>query len=258
MHSIKGFLIDLDGVLYVENKVIEGAVDAVNFLQAHPFECRFLTNTTMLSRKALLKKLTHFGFTARELDIFNTCVVAAHWLKLQNVKRLHLLLPKEAQADFSEFEITTENPEAVVVGDLGRGFNFDVLNQAFRLIKNGARLIGLQKNRFWQTLEGLSLDVGAFVAALEYASETEATIIGKPNRAYFEMAVQDMGVPEQEIVMIGDDIFTDIKGANAVGLKSLLVKTGKYQFDSIETVDFKPDWILNSIADLPQWLAKRI
>ncbi|MFQ6112714.1 MAG: HAD-IIA family hydrolase, partial [bacterium] len=124
----------------------------------------------------------------------------------------------------------------------------------FRLIKGGAQLIGLQKNRFWHTLNGLSMDAGAFVVALEYAAETEATIIGKPNRAYFEMAVQDLGLPASNVAMIGDDIYTDILGGQAAGLRTILVKTGKYQFDDLSKVDVKPDWIIESIACLPTML----
>jgi HAD superfamily hydrolase (TIGR01458 family) len=252
MKQLKGFLIDLDGVLYIEGQVIGGAAETVNWLREHGFPFRFLTNTTMRSRKSLVKKLTQMGIQTNLEEMFSTCVVAAHWLKQQGIRRLHLLLPRDAQEDFPDFEITDENPEAVVVGDLGHDFNFEVLNKAFQLIKQGAQLIGLQKNRFWQTLDGLALDVGAFVVALEYASETEATIIGKPNRAYFEMAQQDLGLPASDVAMIGDDIYTDIVGGRAAGLKTILVKTGKYQFDDLNNVDVEPDWIIESIASLPQ------
>ncbi len=154
--------------------------------------------------------------------------------------------------DFSDFEVTSDRPQAVVVGDLGRDVNFDILNAAFLSIKNGARLVALQKNRFWQTKEGLAIDTGAFVAALEYAADVEARLVGKPNRAYFDAALHDLGLPANRVAMVGDDITTDILGAQAVGARTILVKTGRYAFDADKRHDVRPDWILESIADLPE------
>ena len=251
MKSLKGLLVDLDGVLYIEEKLIPGAVETMDWLRDRGYPLRFLTNTTMRSRFSLVEKLRGFGIPAEAQEMFSTCVVAAHWLKAQGVNKVHLLLPRASQEDFADLQVTDDRPEAVVVGDLGSDFSFDVLNHAFRLIRDGARLIALQKNRFWQRQDGLAMDVGAFVAALEYATDTEATVIGKPNRAYFEMALQDLALPASEVAMIGDDIDTDILGGKAVGLKTILVKTGKYAFDEVEKVDCQPDWTLESIADLP-------
>lgn len=257
MTSLKGFLIDLDGVLYVENELIPGAAETVNWLRqaGHPF--RFLTNTTIRSRTALQEKLTGLGIETRAEEIFSTCVVAARWLKQREMQRIHFLLPEEPLKDFTEFEITDRNPDAVVVGDLGKNFNYDVLNRAFRLLKQGAQLVALQKNRFWQTLDGLAMDVGAFVAALEYAAHTEAVVIGKPNRAYFEMALNDMELPAAKVAMVGDDLCTDIKGGRETGLKTILVKTGKFQFDTLSGAEVEPDWIIDSIADLPGLLGSK-
>ena len=121
-------------------------------------------------------------------------------------------------------------------------------------VKRGASLIALQKNRYWQTLDGLSLDVGAFVAALEYGAETEAAVIGKPNRAYFEVAVKDLGLPSHKVGMVGDDIFTDIKGGQAAGLTTILVKTGKFRAEDLASASVQPDYLLSSIRELPEIL----
>ena len=135
--------------------------------------------------------------------MFSTAVVAARWLADQGVLRVQLLLTDDAQKDFNGFQITARRPEVVVVGDLGAEFNFEVLNSAFLAVKDGARLVALQKGRYWQTRNGLALDAGAFVAALEYATETEAELIGKPNRAYFDTALADMGIDPSQVAMIG-------------------------------------------------------
>jgi HAD superfamily hydrolase (TIGR01458 family) len=251
MNNIKGFLIDLDGVLYIEDQVIAGAVETVNWLRDQGFPFRFLTNTTMRSRDSLVAKLLRFGIQADPGEMFSTAVVAAKWLADKGVSRVQLLLTEDAQADFAGFEITASQPEVVVVGDLGEQFTFDILNSAFLAVKAGARLVALQKGRYWQTKNGLAIDAGAFVAALEYATETVAELIGKPNRAYFDMALADIGLDPSQVAMIGDDIYMDINGAQAVGMPTILVRTGKYQFDVDANPSVEPDWTIDSIADLP-------
>lgn len=254
MPPIDGFLIDLDGVLYEDDHVLPGAVDTMRHLRERAYSFRFLTNTTMRSRFALVQKLRELGIEAQPEEMFSTCVVATHWLRRQGISRIHPLVPRAAQEDFAEFQITDDQPEAVVIGDLGNEFNFDVLNHAFRLIRGGARLIALQKNRFWQRNDGLALDVGPFVVALEYAAETKASVIGKPNPAYFETALRDLSLPAERVAMVGDDIENDIAGGQAVGLKTILVRTGKYRVDDVSRSACIPDWTLDSIGDLPALL----
>jgi HAD superfamily hydrolase (TIGR01458 family) len=254
MNTIKGFLIDLDGVVYIEDQLIPGAVETVNWLRRQGFAIRFLTNTTMRSRESLVAKLFRFGINAEAGEMFSTAVVAARWLADKGVARVQLLLTEDARKDFAGFEITDRQPEVVVVGDMGSAFTFDVLNSAFLSVKAGARLIALQKSRYWRTKSGLAIDAGAFVAALEYATETEAALIGKPNRAYFETALADMGLSAFQAAMIGDDVHTDIIGAQAVGMPTILVRTGMYSFDAQKPLSVQPDWTIDSIAGLPDLL----
>ena len=251
MKNMKGFLIDLDGVLYVEDQIIPGSAETVNWLRRQGFQFRFLTNTTMSSRDSLVAKLARFGIPAEPWEMFSTASVAAKWLADKGVSRVQLLLTKDAQKDFVGFEITDRQPDVVVVGDLGSVFSFDILNRAFLAVKAGAQLVALQKGRYWLTKNGLAMDAGAFVAALEYATETEAELIGKPNRAYFEMALVDLGLDPAQVAMIGDDIHLDIVGAQALGMPTILVRTGKYAFDVQQPLPVQPDWIIDSIADLP-------
>jgi len=251
MKKIKGFLLDIDGVIYIENQLIPGAVETVNWLRRQGFPLRFLTNTTMQSRDALVAKLTRFGIAAEAGEMFSTAVVAAKWLADKGISRVLLLLTEDAQKDFAGFDLTPSQPEVVVVGDLGSGFNFDILNRAFLAVKAGAQLVALQKSRYWRTNSGLALDAGAFVAALEYATETEAALIGKPNRAYFDTALADIGLAPSQVAMIGDDLQTDIIGAQAVEMPTILVRTGMYCFSAHKPRPVQPDWTIDSIADLP-------
>jgi len=251
MKNIKGFLIDLDGVFYIEDQPIPGGAESVNWLRRQGFPLRFLTNTTMHSRDTLVAKLSRFGIQAESGEMFSTAVVAAKWLAAKGVSRVQLLLTEDAQKDFTGFEVTQRQPEVVVVGDLGAQFTFDVLNSAFLSVKAGARLIALQKGRYWQKKNGLAMDAGAFVAALEYATETAAELIGKPNRAYFDTALADLGLEPCRVAMIGDSIGADIRGAQALGMPTILVRTGQYIFDAQRPWPAQPDWTIGSIADLP-------
>ena len=244
-------MIDLDGVVYTEDRVIPGAIEAVNRLRKEGFRIRFLTNTTMRSRASLVRKLLQFGIEAEPGEMFSTAVVAARWLAEQGVSRVQLLLTDDAKADFKEFDITDREPAVVVVGDLGSEFTYDILNSAFLSVKAGAKLVALQKGRYWETKNGLAIDVGAFVAALEYATETEAELVGKPNRAYFETALADIGLDPARVAMIGDSIDKDIQGAQAVGIPTILVRTGHYVYDAHKPFPVQADWTIDSIADLP-------
>ncbi len=106
----------------------------------------------------------------------------------------------------------------MIIGDLGAAFGYDVLNHAFRRVMDGAELIALQKNRYWLRAAGLSLDVGPFVAAIEYATRREAYVVGKPSRAFFEQILADLRVEAAAATMVGDDIESDIGGALQAGL----------------------------------------
>ncbi len=251
MNSIKGFLIDLDGVLYIEDQPITGAVETVNWLRQQGFSIRFLTNTTMRSRESLSAKLLRFGIQNESGEIFNTALVAAKRLAAEGVSRVQLLMKADAQREFAAFQITADQPEVVVVGNIGPAFTFDILNKAFVSIKAGARLVALHKSRSWLTSNGLAMDAGAFVTALEYAAETEAELIGKPNRAYFDTALSDMGLDPSQVAMIGDEIYADIVGAQAAGMPTILVRTGKYPYDAQKPLPAQPDWTIDSIAHLP-------
>jgi len=142
----------------------------------------------------------------------------------------------------------------VIVGDLGAAFGYDVLNRAFRQVIDGAELIALQKNRYWLRADGLALDVGPFVAALEYATGREAFVVGKPARGFFDEVLRDLGVDAGAAAMIGDDVESDIGGALAAGLAAILVRTGKYRKDAARAAGIEPTATVDSIADVPALL----
>jgi HAD superfamily hydrolase (TIGR01458 family) len=253
---IRALLIDLDGVLYVEDEPIEGAVEAVARLRAAGLGLRFVTNTTARSRSHTLTKLDRLGFGVADEELVTPAVLAVQHCRERSLSRVALIMNDEVKADFSALEERDSDVEAVIVGDLGEAFSYDVLNAAFRHLMAGAELVALQRNRYWLRADGLSLDVGPFVAALEYASGRTATVVGKPAPAFFELALAPLGAPPAEAAMVGDDVESDIGGALGAGLAGILVRTGKYREDAARAAGVEPTATVASIADVPGLVAR--
>lgn len=216
----------------------------------------FTTNTSRKSRRDIRASLSEMGLELRPAEVFSAPVAAAEWLADRKVRRVQLLLPESTHADFADFEITTTEPEMVLVGDLGPGFTFERLNAAFRSLRGGAGLVAVHRNRFWLPEQGPTLDAGPFVAALEYAARTEATLVGKPAAEFFRTAAARTGVALERLAVVGDDVESDVRGARAAGLLSIQVRTGK--FDASRHEDLlpreRPHRIIDSLAELPALL----
>lgn len=253
--KIDGLLLDLDGTLYLGDEPIDGAVETVRALHERGIVCRYLTNTTRFSRRELAARLRAMGFPVHDEQVFTAALAAAQWLEQQEVQRIATYLPERAREDFSGFGFDPMRPEAIVVGDLGQRWDFRIMNRAFRQLLEGAMLVALQKNRFWRTPRGFELDAGPFVAALEYAVDREAVVVGKPSAAFFELAAASTGIAMESLAVVGDDVDTDIGGAHAAGLRGVLLRTGKFREDRLERSATVPHAILDSIANLPELFA---
>src|SRR4051812_35817631 len=186
--NARGLLIDLDGTLYTEDGPIPGANEALGRLEAAGIPYRYVTNTTRKPKREVVSRLRALGFQARENLVFAPATAANAMLE---GKKCYALVAEALLEDLPGILATDEAAEYVLVGDLGRGFDYVRLNVAFRHLMDGAQLVALQKNRFWREADGLSLDAGPFVVALEYASGRTATVVGKPESAFFEAALWD-------------------------------------------------------------------
>ena len=249
-----GILFDLDGTVYQEGRAIPGAAAALEALRRRGLPFRFTTNTTRRPRAALAARLREMGIPAQPEEILSAPAAAARWLRDREVRRVQLLLAEATFEEFSGLEIVDRAPEVVVVGDLGEGWTFSLLNQAFRNLMDGAELLAIQRNRYWHTDGGLSLDAGPFVAALEYGSGQTATLVGKPSPAFFAAAARELGLPPERIAVVGDDLESDVAGARAAGMLGLAVRTGKYRPQDEEGARQAADVVLDSIARVPGWL----
>ncbi len=223
---IKAIFFDLSGVLYSGQSAIDGAVQAIERIQASSLQLRFVTNTSRLTRKTLLQGLNTLGFDIHSDQLFTAPSAAKSWI-IQHHKRPYCLIHKNIKHEFSDIDQT--NPNAVIIGDAADGFNYHNLNRAFQLCKQGMPLIGIGRNRYFKLNNELLLDAGPFISAIEYAASTEAIIMGKPSRAFFEQVVNSVECSAPEVLMVGDDVYGDVLGALKNGLQACLVKTGKYQ-----------------------------
>jgi len=251
LQDIKGFLLDLDGTLYTDNTVVSGAAESLDQLRRRGYSFRFVTNTTNKSRATLKKKIEGLGIPVSESEIFSAPFAAAQWLQKIPEARCWVLTRGDSSTDFEGLQLTDQDPNFIVLGDLMSGFTFELLNDVFRKLLGGAELVALQKNRYWLTEGELTIDAGAFVAALEYASGKTAHLVGKPSCDFFNLALANIGLPASRVAMVGDDIEADIEGAHGAGLKAILVKTGKFQEEDVQKVGIPPDALIESIADLP-------
>lgn len=243
---IKGILCDIGGVLYVGDAPYPGAIEAIHKLKAK-FPVRFLTNTTQKTGTQVVEKLQNMGFDIDASEVITALDVTKSYLQ-QHHSKAKFLLTDEAAAFFDDL------PEApnryVVVGDAQENFSYQRLNEAFRLLMNGGELLAAANNRYFKDHDGeLSMDAGPFVAALENASGKKAHIIGKPSCDFYHLACKSMGVDPQDTMMIGDDIQSDVLGAQKAGIKGILVRTGKFSPEDLNGTII-PDEIVDSIADI--------
>jgi HAD superfamily hydrolase (TIGR01458 family) len=258
MGSIRAVLLDLDGVLYVEDEPLPGAREAVSELRDRGLALRFVTNTTARPRRRILERLQRLGFELDPAELSTPAALAVRLCRDRGHRRVALVMNEDVKEDFAELDEVGEGADAVVIGDLGSDFGYDILNRAFRQLVDGAELIALQKNRFWMTPEGLSLDVGPFVAALEYAARREAVVVGKPARTFFETILAGVPAEPDVAAMVGDDVESDVGGALAAGLAGVLVRTGKYRDDALRASGVEPTAVVDSIADVPELLARPV
>lgn len=257
-----GLLLDLDGVLYVGDVAVPGAAEAVAWLQQRDVPHGFVTNTSSRPRRAVVDKLGRLGITVDEEDVLTPVVVAVQWLAAHGIRGPALFVPEATAEEFAELNPLSADAEsgagAVVVGDLGQAWDFATLNRAFRLLMADERppLVALGTTRYWRAEDGLRLDAGAFVRALEYASGLPAVVLGKPNPAFYTTAVEALGLAPRDVVMVGDDVRGDVQAAQQAGLGGVLVRTGKFTTADLEG-EVTPDAVLDSVADLPRWWAQR-
>lgn len=251
---IEAVLLDLSGVLYIDDTVLPGALDSIEKLNKAGIPIRYVTNTTRSPRKAVVAKLHNMGFDVVAEDIFTAPIATHTYLSTRKLSPF-LLVHVDLKQEFAD--LISEELNAVVIGDAVQDFAYDNMNQAFRLLMAGAPLIAMGKNKYFREADELSLDMGPFVTALEFAANTQSMIIGKPAKAFFATAVSSLGCQAGNVVMVGDDVQADVVGGLNAGLQGILVKTGKYQADDEEQLQGR-GMCVDEISAAVDWILKQV
>ncbi|MGH7592021.1 MAG: TIGR01458 family HAD-type hydrolase [Gemmatimonadales bacterium] len=255
------FLFDLDGTLYTDAGPVPGAVEALERLAQARVPFRFITNTSRRPRAAIVERLRGYGFPASAEHVMTAVLAAAELVRLRGHRVVVPFVAPQTLPDLGEFELVGgtsgldrggTHADAIVIGDLGDGWTYALLQEAFRAVMGGADVIALSRDRYWLRGDGLALDAGPFVAAIEFATGASARVAGKPSRDFFAAAIRSLGLGADasvaDIAVVGDDIWGDVKGAQGCGLLGWLVKTGKFRADALAGSGVTPDRILDSVA----------
>lgn len=266
--GIRAVLLDLDGVIIVAGRLVDGAAEAIARLERRGIPYRIVTNTSAVSRETLAMWSERLGAPIPAMRFESALSASAAWTARRFAgEPLYVLASDDARREFAgQWLLTHEEaarPDAaaaaVVLGDSPEEATFDNLNRAFRLVRRGAMLVGMHRNPWWLTPDGPTLDSGAFVAGLEFAAETRATIVGKPSAMFFSMAVADLrhevgrDLARGDIAMVGDDVRTDVRAAQRVGLRGIFVLSGKHGLEDVEAAarergGRRPDGIAPDLA----------
>jgi HAD superfamily hydrolase (TIGR01458 family) len=250
---IRGVLLDLAGVIYDGDHALPGALEAIDRLRQADLSLRFVTNTTRMPKRKVLLRLSALGLDVAESELFTPVEAARQWLAAHDCSPSLLVHPDLEE----EFEDQSGRAHvAVVIGDAGEDFDFARLNRAFRELIGGAHFIALAKNRSFKDDDGmLSLDAGAFVSALEFATGQEALVLGKPAPAFFRAALASMGCAGQDAAMVGDDAEADIAGALRAGLgAAVLVRSGKYRVGDETRFEPQPTVTVADLSAAADWI----
>lgn len=257
--QVKGLLIDLEGTVKFGGVPIPGAAEAINRLRDAGLAIRFLTNIDSLRAEQILEGLVEIGARAWASEIFSPVAALRRFVKDHSEASWLFLLSSDVLPEFQPLELPGAGtdgviPDFVVMGDFRDRLSYDLLNRAFRCLMAGSRLVALQRQKYFLGPDGLYLDNGAFITGLEWAAGVEALILGKPSREFYTLALEDLGLLAEEVLVVGDDVNIDVAGARAVGARVALVQTGKFSLEDLHGAKAKPDLVVSSLAAIPEVL----
>jgi HAD superfamily hydrolase (TIGR01458 family) len=260
MPIAEGVLLDIDGVLTVSWKPLAGAIETIQWLTEEGIEFRLVTNTSSRTRREIATLLARAGMEVDQAKILTAVTSAARYLA-ETHGEVGCLVVNEGDLgeDLVGVEVAGAGHAGVVLlGGAGPSIGYEELNAVFRMASHGVPIVALHRNLRYQTADGPSLDMGAFLVGLEAAAGVEVTVVGKPASAFFAAAVEDLGMDARRVVMVGDDIHADVLGAQDAGISGVLVRTGKFRPSDLEGNEAQPDHVLDGIGQLPALLRSQV
>lgn len=250
--SIKGVLSDIDGVITLDDKLLPNVKETIDNLNKLSIPIRFLTNTTSKTAEQIYEILASLNLDIKEDQIFTPVDAVLKYIRKNNLKNPYLFVNENMKKMFSSKD--KQEYDSIIFGDPGTDFPVSKLEPLFRMMIDDKPLLALQMNRNYKKNGQLVLDIGAYIKALEFASNKKALNMGKPSHIFFDLALESMNLKRDDVLMIGDDIEFDVLGAKKLGIFSILVKTGKYRNGMENSFDDKPNLILNCFSELNQFL----
>jgi HAD superfamily hydrolase (TIGR01458 family) len=252
----RGVLLDIDGVLTVSWQPLPDAVETIGWLRDQGIEFRLVTNTSSRSRRTIASLLAEAGMPIDTGHILNAASGAARYLRENHAGQPCLVINHgDLGDDLDGVELAdADTAEVVLLGSGGPTVGYREIDAAFKLADRGIPIVALQRNLRFQTSAGPALDMGAFILGLEAAADIEVTVVGKPAESFFAAALEDIGVAPADAIMVGDDIASDVLGAQALGITGVLVKTGKFRPSDLTTGDDRPAHVIDGIGQLPALL----
>jgi HAD superfamily hydrolase (TIGR01450 family) len=253
----KPLLIDLDGVLRIGLKPAEDIIPFLGFLNENLIPTCILSNSSLYSSRHIYNFFESHSINIK-LPII-TAIDAAYNYINGKYNKVAVYTSENVIEKFSEF-LEYENPEAVLIGDIGDVWNYRLMQTIFEYVQNGAELIAVHKNKFWNKPDvGIQLDAGSFIHAIEYASSSTATLIGKPSPLFFKLALQKIECDIKEsFIMLGDDLDTDISGAKELGADTILIYTGKTKPPILDSYSDKIDHEAKNLLEVLEIIKKSL
>jgi NagD protein len=254
-----GYLIDMDGVIYRGSQLIPGADRFIHALRSADIPFLFLTNNSQRTRRDVATKLQRLGIDALEKHVFTCAMATARFLARQKPAGTAYVIGEGGlltALHSNGYAIVDKAPDYVIVGE-GRTLNFEMVESALGMILGGAKLVATNLDPNCPTQAGTRPGCGAIVAMLESAAGVKAFSVGKPSPVMLRAARKELGLATDETIVIGDTMETDILGGVQLGFKTILVLSGGTRREDLAHYAYRPDKIVESIADLdPDRLAQ--
>lgn len=255
MADIEGVLFDIDGVLLTSWQPIEGAGAAVRDVRERGLACGFLTNTTSRSSELIAQGLCDAGIAVERNQIVTAARLTAEYVRTTYPgAKAWLLSNGDVSSDLEGIELVDKNPDVVILGGAGPEFTHEALSRVLEYLLDGVPVVAMHRGMMWETATGLRVDTGTYLPGLEEVAGVNIAAVGKPSLTGFLAATELMDVDPEATVMVGDDLIGDILSSQRVGLIGVLVRTGKFRQAVLELATQQPDYVIDSVADLPALL----
>ncbi|MQY30078.1 HAD-IIA family hydrolase [Nocardia aurantia] len=256
MPGVAGVLYDIDGVLVTSWREIPGAAATLRRIRAAGLRRAFLTNTTSVTCAGIAERLRAAGIEVEDEEIVTAARLTAAYLRVEHPgARAWVLNHGDVEADLAGISRDDDRPEVVVLGGAGEEFTHRALSRVVELMLDGVPVVAMQGGTTWATGDGLRIDTGVYLPGLEAAGRARITVVGKPSGTGFRTCAELIGSPPTDLVMVGDDLYSDVLAAQRIGMTGVLVRTGKFRAAVLVGASTPPDHVVDSIADLPDVLA---